>query len=88
MTKYQKIGKNNGWKTFYSIQIPQYYWIMGELSVKIKKTNIKNDVCPHSERLATKAYYSTYFSTLLQVVISLQPMLIVPTNTIDRKGGT
>ena len=88
MSKYQKIGKNNSRKTCYSIQIPQYYWIMGELSVIIKKTNIKNDVCPHSERLATKDFYSTYFSTLLQVVISLQPMLIVPTYTIDRKGGT
>lgn len=38
-------------KTWYSIQIPQYYWIMGELSVTIKKTNIKNDVCLHSEEL-------------------------------------
>ena len=53
MSKYQKIGKNNGRKTCYSIQIPQYYWIMGELSVKIKKTNIKNDVCLHSERIAS-----------------------------------
>lgn len=84
----KKLVKMMVGKTCYFIQIPQYYWIMGELSVKIKKTNIKNDVCPHSERLATKAFYSTYFSTLLQVVISLQPMLIVPTNTIDRKGGT
>ena len=25
-------------KTRYFIQIPQYYWIMGELSVNIKKT--------------------------------------------------
>ncbi|EWM60425.1 Transposase ISSag8 [Streptococcus thermophilus] len=36
-------------KTCYFIPIPQYYWIMGELSVDIKKTNIKNDVCLHSE---------------------------------------
>ena len=36
-------------KTRYFIQIPQYYWIMGELSVNIKKTNIVFDVCLHSE---------------------------------------
>ena len=36
-------------KTYYFIPIPQYHWIMGELSVDIKKTNIKNDVCLHSD---------------------------------------
>ncbi|MDU6606039.1 MAG: hypothetical protein E6472_08800, partial [Streptococcus salivarius] len=30
-------------------QISQYYWIIGELGKNIKKTNIKNDVCLHSE---------------------------------------
>ena len=38
-------------KTCYFIPIPQYYWIMGELSVDIKKTNIKNDVCLHSQKI-------------------------------------
>ena len=36
-------------ETRYFIPIPQYYWIIGELSVNIKKTNIKNDVCLHSD---------------------------------------
>ena len=49
MSKYQKIGKNDGRKDLYFIPIPQYHWIMGELSVDIKKTNIKNDVCLHSD---------------------------------------
>ena len=45
----KKLVKMMVGKTCYFIQIPQYYWIMGELSVNIKKTNIKNDVCLHSE---------------------------------------
>ena len=36
-------------KTCYFTQIPQYYWSMGELGKNIKKTNIKNDICLHSE---------------------------------------
>ena len=36
-------------KICYFIQISQYYWILRELSVNIKKTIIKNDVCLHSE---------------------------------------
>ena len=36
-------------KTYNFTQIPQYYWIIGELSKNTKKTNIKNDVCLHSE---------------------------------------
>lgn len=36
-------------KTYYLIQIPQYYWIVRELSVNIKKANIVFDVCLHSE---------------------------------------
>ena len=36
-------------KTYNSTQISQYYWIIGELGKNIKKTNIKNDVCLHSE---------------------------------------
>ena len=49
MSKYQKLVKMMVGKTRYFLPIPQYYWIMGELSVTIKKTNIKNDVCLHSE---------------------------------------
>ena len=48
MSKYQKIGKNDGWKD------PLFYpntSILGELSVIIKKTNIVFDVCLHSEEL-------------------------------------
>lgn len=36
-------------KICYFIQISQFYWILRELSVNIKKTIIKNDVCLHSE---------------------------------------
>ncbi|MFS9100471.1 hypothetical protein QM926_09865, partial [Streptococcus salivarius] len=36
-------------KTYNFTQISQYYWIIGELGKNIKKTNIKNDVCLHSE---------------------------------------
>ncbi|HEN9825892.1 TPA: hypothetical protein U9J87_001590, partial [Streptococcus agalactiae] len=37
-------------KTCYFTQISQYYWFMGEFGKNIKKTNIKNDVCLHSEK--------------------------------------
>jgi len=36
-------------KTYNFTPISQYYWIIGELGKNIKKTNIKNDVCLHSE---------------------------------------
>ena len=45
----KKLVKMMVGKTCYFIPIPQYHWIMGELSVDIKKTNIKNDVCLHSD---------------------------------------
>jgi len=49
ISKYQKISKMMVGKTYYLIQIPQYYWIVRELSVNIKKANIVFDVCFHSE---------------------------------------
>ena len=45
-------------KTYNFTQISQYYWIIGELGKNIKKTNIKNDVCLHSE----KSSYDDFFS--------------------------
>ena len=45
MSKYQKIGENNGGED--SLFYPNTS-ILGELSVTIKKDN-KNDVCLHSE---------------------------------------
>lgn len=45
----KKLVKMIAGKTYYFTQIPQYYWIMGELGKNIKKTNIKNEVCLHSE---------------------------------------
>ncbi|MDN5037208.1 IS5/IS1182 family transposase, partial [Streptococcus sp. SS6] len=42
-------------KTYNFTQISQYYWIIGELGKNIKKTNIKNDVCLHSELRSMKA---------------------------------
>ena len=38
-------------KTYNFTPISQYYWIIGELGKNIKKTNIKNDVCLHSESI-------------------------------------
>ena len=46
----KKLVKMIAGKTYYFTQTPQYYWIMGELGKNIKKTNIKNDVCLHSEK--------------------------------------
>ena len=45
----KKLVKMMVGKTCYFIPIPQYYWIMGELSVDIKKTNIVFDVCLYSD---------------------------------------
>ncbi|HFU0909840.1 TPA: IS5/IS1182 family transposase, partial [Streptococcus agalactiae] len=52
-------------KTCYFTQISQYYWFMGEFGKNIKKTNIKNDVCLHSD------------SCLLQATIFLISFLII-----------
>ncbi len=46
----KKLVKMMTGKTYNSTQISQYYWIIGELGKNIKKTNIKNDVCLHSEK--------------------------------------
>uniref|UniRef100_UPI001E28EA13 transposase n=1 Tax=Streptococcus agalactiae TaxID=1311 RepID=UPI001E28EA13 len=46
----KKLVKMMTGKTCYFTQISQYYWFMGEFGKNIKKTNIKNDVCLHSER--------------------------------------
>ena len=45
----KKLVKIMAGKTYNFTQISQYYWFMGELGKNIKKTNIKNDVCLHSE---------------------------------------
>lgn len=45
----KKLVKMMVGKTYYLIQIPQYYWIVRELSVNIKKAHIVFDVCLHSE---------------------------------------
>ena len=45
----KKLVKMMTGKTYNFTQISQYYWIIGELGKNIKKTNIKNDVCLHSE---------------------------------------
>ncbi|WP_232609603.1 transposase, partial [Streptococcus agalactiae] len=45
----KKLVKMMTGKTCYFTQISQYYWFMGEFGKNIKKTNIKNDVCLHSD---------------------------------------
>lgn len=52
-------------KTYYLIQIPQYYWIVRELSVNIKKANIVFDVCLHSEG---KLYRVLFFRNELDLI--------------------
>ncbi|MEI1224001.1 IS5/IS1182 family transposase, partial [Streptococcus salivarius] len=47
----KKLVKMMTGKTYNFTQISQYYWIIGELGKNIKKTNIKNDVCLHSEAI-------------------------------------
>ena len=59
----KKLVKMMTGKTYNFTPISQYYWIIGELGKNIKKTNIKNDVCLHSERLALQAFF--YYSIVL-----------------------
>ena len=47
----KKLVKMMTGKTYNFTPISQYYWIIGELGKNIKKTNIKNDVCLHSESI-------------------------------------
>ena len=47
----KKLVKMIAGKTYNYTQISQYYWIIGELGKNIKKTNIKNDVCLHSQKI-------------------------------------
>ena len=56
----KKLVKMMTGKTYNFTQISQYYWIIGELGKNIKKTNIKNDVCLHSETSITRMLVSCY----------------------------
>jgi hypothetical protein len=62
-------------KTYNFTQISQYYWFMGELGKNIKKTDIKNDVCLHSERV-----HDTFF--LYSIQGSPPRILIKPPKTM------
>ena len=53
----KKLVKMMTEKTYNFTQISQYYWIIGELGKNIKKTNIKNDVCLHSEKRYKRFFY-------------------------------
>ena len=55
----KKLVKMMTGKTYNFTQISQYYWIIGELGKNIKKTNIKNDVCLHSEALHMQGFCHT-----------------------------
>ena len=54
----KKLVKMMTGTTYNSTQISQYYWIIGELGKNIKKTNIKNDVCLHSELTLRQLLFS------------------------------
>ena len=58
----KKLVKMMTGKTYNFTQISQYYWIIGELGKNIKKTNIKNDVCLHSEADSLRVSFC-YFSS-------------------------
>ena len=53
----KKLVKMMVGKTYCLIQIPQYYWIVRELSVNIKKSNIVFDVCLHSEGKLYRVFF-------------------------------
>ena len=55
----KKLVKMIAGKTYNYTQISQYYWIIGELGKNIKKTNIKNDVCLHSD--SAFIFYAEFF---------------------------
>ena len=62
----KKLVKMMTGKTYNFTQISQYYWIIGELGKNIKKTNIKNDVCLHSEMVRNHLLlFSSYFTSCL-----------------------
>ena len=61
----KKLVKMMTGKTYNFTQISQYYWIIGELGKNIKKTNIKNDVCLHSERSIFIERFYCLFITLV-----------------------
>ena len=58
----KKLVKMMTGKTYNFTQISQYYWIIGELGKNIKKTNIKNDVCLHSETMKIRFSWFFYYS--------------------------
>ena len=61
----KKLVKMMTGKTYNFTPISQYYWIIGELGKNIKKTNIKNDVCLHSERSIFIERFHCLFITLV-----------------------
>ncbi|MCW1814730.1 hypothetical protein OLX19_10365, partial [Streptococcus agalactiae] len=67
-------------KTCYFTQISQYYWFMGEFGKNIKKTNIKNDVCLHSEINTNHCVYFASFKMLATLVLikSIATILLTP----------
>ena len=65
-------------KTYNFTPISQYYWIIGELGKNIKKTNIKNDVCLHSERQIIVSFF--IFGCLTFVILKHSE-----NNTLKRK---
>ena len=56
----KKLVKMMTGKTYNFTQISQYYWFMGEFGKNIKKTNIKNDVCLHSEKPLSGLFCSSF----------------------------
>ena len=64
----KKLVKMIAGKTYNYTQISQYYWFMGELGKNIKKTNIKNDVCLHSD---STSYEVEFLSCIRKLIFSI-----------------
>ena len=76
----KKLVKMMTGKTYNFTQISQYYWIIGELGKNIKKTNIKNDVCLHSELTQRQLFL---ISQLSQCFIELDEISNIESCSIE-----
>ena len=64
----KKLVKMMTGKTYNFTQISQYYWFMGELGKNIKKTDIKNDVCLHSDLTSLVRFLFYLYSSLIVMI--------------------
>ena len=73
----KKLVKMMTGKTYNFTPISQYYWIIGELGKNIKKTNIKNDVCLHSEAYLRIGFFLTLDTKFEQKIKNIQKVVLL-----------